>query len=56
MSFSFSKHKGTLRGMHFQEEPFEEVKIVRCLKGKIFDVIIDLRKESRTYKNGLILN
>ena len=53
MSFSFSKHKGTLRGMHFQEEPFEEVKIVRCLKGKIFDVIIDLRKESRTYKKWI---
>ena len=53
MSFSFNKQKGTLRGMHFQEKPFEEVKIVRCLKGKIFDVIIDLRKKSKTYKKWI---
>ena len=50
MSFSFSKKKGTLRGMHFQKEPFQEVKIVKCIQGKIFDVVIDLRVESRTYK------
>jgi len=53
MSFSFSKKKGTLRGMHFQEEPFREVKIVKCIQGKIFDVIIDLRVESRTYKKWI---
>jgi len=50
ISFSYSKKKGTLRGMHFQEKPFEETKLVRCTKGKIFDVIIDLRSESSTYK------
>lgn len=50
ISFSYSKKKGTLRGMHFQEKPFEETKLVRCTKGKIFDVIIDLRPESSTYK------
>ena len=49
-SVSFNKNKGTLRGMHFQKEPFQEVKIVKCIQGKIFDVIIDLRVESRTYK------
>ena len=43
ISLSSNKKKGTLRGMHFQEKPFEETKIVRCVKGKIFDVIIDLR-------------
>ncbi len=53
MSFSYSKKKGTLRGMHFQVEPFKETKIVRCLRGKIFDVIIDLRKESDTYKEWI---
>ena len=50
ISFSHSKKKGTLRGMHFQKKPFEETKLVRCTKGKIFDVIIDLRPESSTYK------
>ena len=53
MSFSFSKKKGTLRGMHFQKEPFREVKIVKCIQGKIFDVVIDLRVESRTYKKWI---
>ena len=38
ISISFNKKKGTLRGMHFQKKPFEEAKIVRCTKGKIFDV------------------
>ncbi len=37
---------GTLRGMHFQAQPHEEVKIVRCIAGKIFDVIVDLRADS----------
>lgn len=40
----------TLRGMHFQREPHGEVKLVRCTKGKIFDVALDLRPESPTYK------
>jgi dTDP-4-dehydrorhamnose 3,5-epimerase len=53
MSFSFSKKKGTLRGMHFQKEPYQEVKIVKCIQGKIFDVIIDLRVESKTYKKWI---
>ncbi len=47
---SFNYKKGTLRGMHFQKPPYEEDKLVRCTKGSIFDVMIDLRKESPTYK------
>jgi len=42
-------HKGTLRGMHFQHPPFSEVKLVRCVKGAVLDVIIDIRKDSSTY-------
>ena len=53
ISFSFNNKKGTIRGMHFQEKPFEETKIVRCIKGKIFDVIIDLRSNSKTYKKWI---
>jgi len=49
-NISFNKKKGTLRGIHFQEHPFEEGKLVRCTKGKIFEVFIDLRKDSKTYK------
>ena len=50
---SFNKNKGTLRGMHYQEEPFGEVKIVRCVRGSIYDVVIDLRKHSDTYKQWM---
>ncbi len=46
---SFNIEKGTVRGMHFQKSPHEEDKIVRCAKGKIFDVIVDLRKDSPTF-------
>ena len=46
---SYNEKKNTLRGMHFQLEPFEECKIVSCIKGSIFDVIIDLRRKSKTY-------
>lgn len=48
-SISFSRERGTVRGMHFQKPPYEEDKIVRCTKGKIFDVIIDLRSDSPTF-------
>ena len=46
---SFSKVKGTFRGFHYQKHPDEETKIIRCTKGAIYDVIIDLRKDSPTY-------
>lgn len=49
MSTSFNKAKGQIRGMHYQEEPYAETKIVRCTRGSIYDVIIDLRKNSPTY-------
>jgi dTDP-4-dehydrorhamnose 3,5-epimerase len=46
---SMSVNKGTLRGMHYQLEPYAETKIVRCVKGSLFDVLIDLRKASPTF-------
>jgi len=46
---SFNTKKGTLRGMHYQEPPYAETKLVRCTRGAIFDVIIDLRRDSPTY-------
>lgn len=49
MNHSINKKKGTLRGMHFQVEPYSEIKLVRCIKGSVFDVIVDLRKDSDTY-------
>src|SRR3989338_7725145 len=48
-NMSFNKEKGTLRGMHFQKSPKAEDKIVQCLKGAIFDVVIDLREDSSNY-------
>jgi dTDP-4-dehydrorhamnose 3,5-epimerase len=47
-NISYNKKTGTLRGLHFQKPPFEEAKIVRCTKGRIFDVIVDLRSDSST--------
>ena len=52
-NFSYNKKKGTLRGMHYQRAPYEEVKLVRCTRGSIYDVIIDLRPDSPTYKQWL---
>ncbi|MDF3033462.1 MAG: dTDP-4-dehydrorhamnose 3,5-epimerase [Alphaproteobacteria bacterium] len=49
MSTSFNKNKGQIRGMHYQEEPYAETKIVRCTSGSIYDVMVDLRKDSPTY-------
>jgi dTDP-4-dehydrorhamnose 3,5-epimerase len=49
-SISFNLRKGTLRGMHWQAEPFQETKSVRCTQGAIYDVALDLRKNSPTYK------
>jgi len=46
---SFNKRKGTLRGMHFQISPKAEAKLVRCTRGRIYDVVIDLRPASPTY-------
>lgn len=48
-SVSFNLLKGTVRGMHFQTEPHAEVKLIRCTRGAVWDVVIDLRPESVTY-------
>ncbi|RJO61802.1 dTDP-4-dehydrorhamnose 3,5-epimerase [candidate division WS5 bacterium] len=48
-NISFNIRKGTLRGMHYQTAPFAETKLVRCTRGAIYDVIIDIRPESSTY-------
>ncbi len=48
-SVSFNKKKGTLRGMHYQAAPHEEAKLVRCTRGAIYDVIVDLRPDSPTF-------
>jgi dTDP-4-dehydrorhamnose 3,5-epimerase len=48
-STSFNKKKGTLRGLHHQVPPFEETKLVRCTRGSIYDVIVDLRADSPTF-------
>jgi len=47
---SFSSQKGTLRGLHFQNNPNAQSKLIRCTKGKVLDIAVDLRKESSTYK------
>jgi len=49
-SISFNRKKGTLRGMHYQVKPHEETKLIRCTMGAIYDVIIDLRHSSPTFK------
>ena len=48
-NMSYSAKKGTLRGMHYQVEPYGEIKVVRCIKGAVFDAIADIRKDSPTY-------
>jgi dTDP-4-dehydrorhamnose 3,5-epimerase len=48
-NMSYNGRSGTLRGMHYQVAPHQEVKFVRCVFGRIFDVIVDLREESPTY-------
>jgi len=52
-SLSFSAYKGTLRGMHYQFKPHEEAKLVCCVKGAIYDVILDLREQSPTFKQWI---
>jgi dTDP-4-dehydrorhamnose 3,5-epimerase len=54
-STSFNNRKGTLRGMHFQKAPHEEAKLVRCTRGAIYDVIVDLRPDSLTYLQHLAI-
>jgi dTDP-4-dehydrorhamnose 3,5-epimerase len=55
-SLSFNTQKGTLRGMHYQRTPYAETKIVRCTRGAIYDVILDLREDSATFKEWVGVN
>jgi dTDP-4-dehydrorhamnose 3,5-epimerase len=52
-SISFKARKGTLRGVHYQAGPHAEAKLVRCTKGAIYDVVVDLRPQSPTYKDWI---
>lgn len=52
-NISFNNKKGTLRGMHYQSAPYQEEKMVRCTRGAIYDVIVDLRPNSQTYKQWI---
>jgi dTDP-4-dehydrorhamnose 3,5-epimerase len=57
-NMSYNKKAGTIRGMHYQAAPNQESKLIRCINGAVYDVIIDLRKDSPTYKQwvGIELN
>ena len=52
-NLSFNKKKGTLRGMHYQAAPHDEAKLVRCTAGALYDVIVDMRRSSPTFKQWL---
>lgn len=56
VNHTFSKSKGTIRGMHFQYPPHAEMKLVSCLHGEIWDVVVDLRKESPTFLKWQAVN
>jgi dTDP-4-dehydrorhamnose 3,5-epimerase len=49
-SISFNERRGTLRGLHYQRAPYEETKLVRCTMGSLYDVVVDLRPKSPTFK------
>lgn len=52
-NISYSKHRGTLRGIHYQAAPQEQAKLVRCTRGAVFDVAVDLRPDSSTFKQWI---
>lgn len=52
-NISYNYRKGTLRGMHFQAEPYPEAKLVRCTRGGVYDVVLDLRRDSPTFKDWI---
>ena len=54
-NISFNKQRGTLRGMHYQIAPYAEAKLVRCTMGAIYDVILDLRHDSCTFKQWVAI-
>ena len=54
-SLSHTRHRGTLRGLHFQAAPYAEDKLIRCVRGRIFDVIVDLRRDSSSFLNHVAI-
>ena len=50
LNMAFNKKKGTIRGLHYQSAPYEGAKLVRCTRGRIWDVVLDLRPDSKTFK------
>lgn len=52
---SLTKRKGAIRGFHYQTPPFSEMKIIRCLKGKVMDVAVDIRKHSPTFLQSFLI-
>jgi dTDP-4-dehydrorhamnose 3,5-epimerase len=54
-NISVSNRKGTLRGVHYQAAPYSETKLVRCTRGAIYDVVVDLRPESATFKEWVAI-
>jgi dTDP-4-dehydrorhamnose 3,5-epimerase len=52
-NISFNKRRGTLRGMHYQAAPYGEAKLVRCTRGRIYDVLVDLRPESPAFRHWI---
>jgi len=49
VNFSLTESCGAVRGIHFQHPPYSEMKLVRCIKGRVWDVVVDLRKDSTTF-------
>ncbi len=54
-NIAFTKKKGTIRGMHYQAQPHTEAKLIRCIRGRVYDVMVDLRAESETYKQSFAI-
>ncbi|MHB1957013.1 MAG: dTDP-4-dehydrorhamnose 3,5-epimerase family protein [Sulfobacillus sp.] len=55
ISMAYNIHAGTLRGLHYQSEPYGETKLVRCVRGRVFDVVVDLRSESSCYRESFCI-
>ena len=54
INLSDTTQKGTLRGLHFQHAPAAEAKLIRCIRGRVFDVAVDIRKNSATFLHCLV--
>lgn len=52
-NIAFNKKKGTIRGFHYQASPYEGAKLIRCTRGKVWDVTLDLRPNSKTFKQWI---